>query len=165
MENAKRIAPWICAGILALLFLYMGLGKLLRFDPEITTEIFRRVGIWLGMGYVINGGPYVVGIIEIVAAVLLVTRKGQPYGALIAFVVLTGALFLHLLGPIGLSVQVVNETWNAEAGALERTVNGDGGSIFAMAVVGWVFAAALLWLRRAEIDLRADSAPSAAAGS
>ncbi len=109
-----------------------------------TRYIFTTIGAWmssiglpeaLAAGFASYGG-YTIGSIELIASVLLLLRATQAIGALLAFGVISGAVFFHLFTPLGVSV-VINE-------AGER----DGGQLFAMALLVWLFSLALLWLRR-----------------
>jgi hypothetical protein len=93
-------------------------------------------------GFAAYGG-YTIGSIELVAAVLILIRKTQVFGAALAFGVISGAIFFHLFTPLGVSV-IINE-------AGER----DGGQLFAMAVLVWIFSASLVVLRKQDlINLR-----------
>lgn len=115
-----------------------------------TQHIFGVIGAWMGsIGFpaaLANGfasyGGYTIGTVELVAALLLLRFSTQAYGALLAFAVITGAIFFHLATPLGVSV-VINE-------AGER----DGGQLFAMAVGVWFASAIIVYYRREQIRKR-----------
>ncbi len=99
--------------------------------PE-TQFIFATVDAWaaqfLQPGLFIDGGPfnaYVTGSIELVASALmlssLVTKNLliRAIGALISIGVISGAIFFHIFTPLGIEVQ------------------GDGGTLFIMALIVW----------------------------
>lgn len=111
-----------------------------------TENIFRILNDWAGTlglsGLFSHSGlfsAYVIGSAELVASVLLVLgiaprlRKLQGVGALLAFVIMTGALFFHLFTPLG------------------TDPNNDGGGLFVAAVLVWLSSTVLVILRRKEI--------------
>lgn len=101
-------------------------------------------------GFAAYGG-YTIGSIELVAAILILRRKTQIFGAALAFGVISGAIFFHLFTPLGVSV-IINEAGDR-----------DGGQLFAMAILVWVFSAALVVLRRQDfLDLLNPAAVQAA---
>lgn len=81
-------------------------------------------------------GPYVIGSAELLASALLLAglvplwRLLSALGALIAFSVMTGAVFFHLFTPLG------------------TDPNKDGGGLFVAAVLVWLGSITLLYLRR-----------------
>ena len=74
------------------------------------------------------------GIVELIASVLLLVPGTAALGALLAAGVIVGALGAHLT-KLGIEVQ------------------GDGGLLFALALVVFVASLLILWLRRAELPL------------
>lgn len=116
-------------------------------SPE-TQYIFGTLDRWAA-GFGLGGafGPrgiasqYVVGSAELVASgVLLLAlvpafRPLQPWGALLALGVISGAIFFHLFTPLGVSVRNADGTY-------------DGGLLFALACGVWLAAASLLLLAR-----------------
>lgn len=74
------------------------------------------------------------GIAELVAAILLLVPATAALGALLTLGVISGALASHLT-KLGIEVQ------------------GDGGLLFALAVVVFVASAVVLWLRRRELPI------------
>ena len=92
----------------------------------------------LANGFARYGG-YSVGAVELIASILLLSRTTQVLGALIAFAVISGAIFFHLATPLGVSV-VINA-------AGER----DGGQLFTLAVGVWFASAAVAFYRREDL--------------
>ena len=112
-------------------------------NHEKTENIFGILNTWAGTwgaeGLFSHSGifsQYVIGSAELLASVLLILgilpmfRKWQGVGALIAFVVMTGALFFHLFTPLG------------------TDPNNDGGGLFMVAVLVWLSSIVLLVVRR-----------------
>lgn len=89
--------------------------------------IFETLGVepW---GRLLTGG------IELLTVVLLLVPRTAAFGALLAAGTLVGAIASHL-GPLGIEVQ------------------GDGGTLFGLAIVALVLAAAVLWIRRCELPV------------
>lgn len=143
-DKLARYLPWALAVFIAIVFVQ---SLFFKFTNSFETQhIFGTIGEWMAgislIAFAAGGfaayGGYTVGSVELIASVLLLIRKTQPLGALIALGVITGAIFFHLFTPLGVSV-IINE-------AGER----DGGQLFAMAVGVWCSALAILVLRRSD---------------
>lgn len=103
-------------------------------SPE-TQHIFGVLGDWMGWpGFAAYGG-YVVGVVELAAALMLLTRH-WAWGALIAFEVMCGAILFHLFTPLGIPMPVFEN--GVATGAH------DGGTLFFMACLSWATALVLL---------------------
>ncbi|MEZ5980473.1 MAG: DoxX family protein [Planctomycetota bacterium] len=106
------------------------LGQTLYFkftgQPE-SIYIFEKLGAepW---------GRYGSGAVELVAVLLLLSPRTAAVGALLAMGTMAGAIASHL-GPLGIDVQ------------------GDGGTLFALAVVTFVCAATVAFLRRRSLPI------------
>jgi hypothetical protein len=76
------------------------------------------------------------GVVELIASILLVVPVAAcvASGALLALGVMSGAIFFHFT-------------------RLGIVVNGDSGSLFALAVVVWASAAIVLWLHRRQLPV------------
>lgn len=111
---------WILSGVAALILLQTLFFKFTGAKESI--YIFSEVGMepW---------GRYASGIAELVAGVLLLIPRYRHFGAAIAAGVISGALFFHLTS---LGIEVL----------------GDGGQLFVMALIVFVFSAILLFLNR-----------------
>jgi len=69
------------------------------------------------------------GVAELITAVLLLVPATAPIGGLLAMAVMSGAILSHLT-------------------ILGIAVRGDGGLLFALAVIVWVAAAGVVWIYR-----------------
>lgn len=118
-------------------------------DAPETQFIFSTLDAWAFDVFGISGlflwpGPfsaYVIGSGELVASVLLLVglftsqKIFSVLGALLAIAIMTGAIFFHLFTPLGVEVQ------------------GDGGTLFVMACLIWLFAAVLLAIYKKELPV------------
>jgi hypothetical protein len=74
-----------------------------------------------------------VAIMELVATVLVLIPATRMLGAGLAFGIMTGAIFFHVVSPLGIDPY------------------GDGGVLFKEAVFTWVMALFILWVKRDEV--------------
>lgn len=126
----KKYLIWILVAIPAIVFLIFLPAKFSG-APE-TQHIFTTIGAWLssiGLGGIGDSfgryGGYLVGGVELIAAVLLLVPKTRLYGAGLGDGILTGALLAHLFTPLGVAVNFPGES------------AGDP-SLFVMAVAAWL---------------------------
>ena len=136
----KRTIGWILAIVPAVIFVQ---SLFFKFSgSEETVIIFSTIGAWMAELPLIGGladafsayGGVTVGLVELVAAVLLLIPATRRIGALIGLGVISGAIFFHLFTPLGV-VRVVDAAGNT-----------DGGALFIMACVVWLCCAlTLLW--------------------
>ena len=112
-------------------------------SPE-TQHIFETFGTWaegFGFGWFFSrtgpGGPYASGVTELIASLLLLVgtfkpewRRLQVFGALMTIAIMSVAILLHLITPLGVVVQ------------------GDGGFLFALATTALVSGIVTAVLRR-----------------
>ena len=121
--NAATAASWILqlvvAGILlqTLFFKFTGAAESVYIFSTLGAEPWGRIGS---------------GVVELIAAILLLVPATTTVGAALALAVITGAIFSHLT-VLGLEVQ------------------GDGGLLFSLAVTVFLASGLILLLRRAEI--------------
>jgi uncharacterized membrane protein YphA (DoxX/SURF4 family) len=115
-----RTASWIARIVVAIILLQTLFFKFTG-APE-SVYIFKTVGQepW---------GRYGSGIVELIASVLLFFPRGVALGAALALGTMSGAIFFHLT-KLGVVVQ------------------GDGGLLFALALVVFVSSAFLVWVHR-----------------
>jgi hypothetical protein len=73
-----------------------------------------------------------VGTTELIASILLLVPATQVLGAALSFCIITGAIFFHLVSPLGVDPY------------------GDGGELFKMAVTVWFASVGILLIRRRE---------------
>lgn len=122
-----------------------------------TQHIFGVIGDWLDMQWFATYGVYIIGTLELVAAIVIFTRW-QAWGALLAFEIMSGAIVFHLFSPLGIVMPAFDG-----GGTI---VADDGGTLFMMACLTWMSAIALVtadWLSensqiRALLNRRARSA-------
>lgn len=146
MDRAKimHYLPWALAIFVAIVFVQ---SLFFKFTNSFETiHIFTTIGDWMGSiglpAFVASGfaawGGYTIGSVELIASVLLIIRRTQWLGALVGFVIISGAIFFHLFTPLGVSV-VIDEAGNR-----------DGGQLFALAVGVFISTILIMWLRRGE---------------
>lgn len=151
MTLLKRLIIWGGALFISAIFLD---SLRFKFAGHPTPEhIFTTLRDWSGIGLFFPAGPWIIGIAELVSAILLIvipaffalTRKSvgaiaksQWVGALIAFGVMSGAIVFHLLTPLGIETPVewANGAPTASSPAL-----------FYAACASWLLAVAILALR------------------
>lgn len=102
-----------------------------------TRHIFGVLGEWSGLPWFAAYGGYGVGTAELIAAILLFSRW-WAWGAILAFGIMTGAIFFHLFTPLGIAMPVFVEG--------VKTGETDGGLLFIMACMTWL-ASLILILR------------------
>lgn len=123
LEGWPKAAAWIAQLVAAII-----LAQTLFFKftgAEESVYIFTTLGLepW---------GRYGTGLAELVAVALLLRARTAPYGAFLAAALMAGAIQSHLT-------------------RLGIEVRGDGGLLFALAVVTLVCSLAVLVLRRGQI--------------
>ena len=128
-SKTGRITSWFCR-ITAVVILLQTLFFKFTGAPE-SVYIFTKVGIepW---------GRYATGGVELVAALLLLSRCHAWLGALLALGVISGAIASHLT-VLGIEVQ------------------GDHGLLFALALAVFFTSAATAYLHRRQIPLLPES--------
>lgn len=138
----KKAMPYILSIFISFVFVQ---SLFFKFSgaPE-TVHIFTTLDQWAASTFgieelfIVPGifNAYVIGSAELVASILLLAGLFTPYkllnplGAMMALGVISGAIFFHLFTPLGIEVQ------------------GDGGTLFAMAVGVWVASLTLVMMGR-----------------
>ena len=151
----KKYLVWLLVAVPVVVFL-QSLPFKFSAHPE-TQHIFGTIGAWFGtigldaiaQPFAAFGG-YGVGAVELVAAVLLIIPATRHWGALLGFGVLTGAIFFHLVTPLGVYVK-----------GPSAPVDGDP-TLFVMAVISWLCLGALVALYRHRLPLIGGAEPVAA---
>ncbi|MFL5731189.1 MAG: DoxX family protein [Cytophagaceae bacterium] len=122
-SKTETALTWIMQAIAAVIMFQTLFYKFSGAEESI--YIFTTVGMepW---------GRYGSGVVELISAVLLLIPRTAWLGALIGAGTMAGAIFFHLtiLGPV---------------------VKGDGGQLFAYALITFFFCLGVLWIRRREI--------------
>jgi putative oxidoreductase len=123
MSRTQNVVSWgtqlLVAGILlqTLFFKFTGAEESVYIFTTVGAEPWGRIGS---------------GVLELIAAVLLLTPALVPYGAILTIGLMAGAIMSHLT-------------------LLGIAVKGDGGLLFGLAVVSFAGSVAILFLRRAQI--------------
>ena len=99
-----------------------------------TDHIFGTLATWSGLSWFGTYGGYIIGIAELIAAILLFTRW-HGLGAIMSVGIMSGAIFFHLFTPLGIPMPEFN--------AAGEIVGDDGGLLFGMACLVWLCAAFL----------------------
>lgn len=151
--SKSLLLSWILAVGLAIAFaLMMGLPKLIGPSPNpIFAIIAGRSGIALFEPLI----RMTTGVVEIIAALLLVLPKTRRYGAMLALAITAGAIGFHLSPWLGIELPNIPQLLAhlrdgksiQEVDALNLAT--DGGTLFAMAVTFFTIAGAILWLEKA----------------
>lgn len=95
--------------------------------------VFQPLATWFGIPAHEKPIRLFVASLEIVAALLVLVPRTQALGALLALGLMSGAIFFHTIGPIGIDPY------------------GDGGGLFKEACFTWTMAALILAIRRREL--------------
>lgn len=147
-EKTGKALPYILSFYIAFVFIQSLFFKFTG-SPE-TDYIFQTLDQWffgltgLQNVFLVPGifNAYVIGTAELIASLLLLAglftsyKILNPLGALMSLGVISGAIFFHLFTPLGIEVQ------------------GDGGTLFFMAVGIWFSSLALLVLGASHITSR-----------
>lgn len=99
-----------------------------------TDHIFGTLATWSGLSWFGTYGGYIIGIAELIAAILLFTRW-HGLGAIMSVGIMSGAIFFHLFTPLGIPMPEFN--------AAGEIVGDDGGLLFGMACIVWLCGAFL----------------------
>lgn len=108
-----------------------------------TEHIFGTLAKWSGFSWFGNIGAYVIGIAELIASLLLFTKLPnrramngkmslRGLGSLLAFAIMSGAIFFHLFTPLGIVMPSFNESG--------KIIGNDKGLLFIMACAVWISA-------------------------
>lgn len=122
---------WTAAGYIAFILLWYEQYKLTGHPGSV--GLFTTLTDWAGFpGYekVMRLG---VAICEIIASIVILIPATQALGAIGALMIMTGAIFFHIVTPLGVDPY------------------GDGGILFKEACAVWTCAWLVLWWRRDQI--------------
>jgi uncharacterized membrane protein YphA (DoxX/SURF4 family) len=95
--------------------------------------IFATLREWSGIGLFEPFGRFFIGFCELVASILLFVPRTRIWGAGMAIVIISGAIFFHLFTPLGV------------------VIKGDGGLLFTLACGVWLSSAVILLIHRNEV--------------
>ncbi|MDN3564236.1 hypothetical protein QWZ14_07630 [Paeniroseomonas aquatica] len=130
-DRLSGLAVWAAAIWIAYEFLWYEQYKLTGNQGSID-GVFQPLANWFGIPAQEKPIRLGVAILEIIAAVLVLIPRTRIPGAALAFGLMSGAIFFHTIGPIGIDPY------------------GDGGGLFKEACFTWAMAALILVLRREE---------------
>ena len=125
MSRNQKIASWIVRGVAAIILLQTLFFKFTAHPDSV--YIFEQVGLG-------STGRIGTGILELIAALLLLVPRTAWLGAVLSLGVISGAIMSHLT-------------------VLGIAVHGDGGTLFAMAVIVFITSLAALVLHRKDIPV------------
>jgi uncharacterized membrane protein YphA (DoxX/SURF4 family) len=127
-----RLLAWAAALWIAGEFLWYEQYKLTGNVGSID-GVFQPLANWFGIPAHEKPIRLFVATLEIIASMLVLLPRTRVYGALLALGLMSGAIFFHTLGPIGIDPY------------------GDGGGLFKEACFTWVMAALILAIHRDEL--------------
>jgi uncharacterized membrane protein YphA (DoxX/SURF4 family) len=130
--RVKRLICWAAAGWIAWELLYYEQFKLTGNEGSIE-GVFQPLANWFGIPTHEKPIRLGVAIMEIIASILVLIPKFRLPGAFLTLGLMSGAIFFHTIGPIGIDPY------------------GDGGRLFKEACFTWTMAALIIWLQRDEI--------------
>ncbi len=151
MQKLLNLLPWGGGLFISAIFID---SLRFKFTGHPTPEhIFSTLKEWSGIGLFYPVGPWIIGPGELLSSLLLIgiplillvtgakslIDKSQFLGALIALVIMSGAIVFHLFTPLGIATPV---EWNGD------TPTEFSSALFYAACVSWVFAATILFIHR-----------------
>jgi len=126
-----RIIGHLTAAYIAFIFVQSLFFKFSGADESIF--IFSTIAQWSGIALFEPQGRFLIGFAELAASILLFIPGWRFLGGLMATGIMTGAIFFHLVSPLGIEV------------------HGDGGLLFANACLVWAGGLATAWLDRVRL--------------
>ncbi len=131
MDRILKLLAWPASLFIAYIFLWYEQYKLTG-DPG-SVELFTILTNGFGLNDYEKPVRLGVATAEITASILVLLPWTRVYGAILAFAIISGAMFFHLVYPLGIDPI------------------GDGGALFAHAVQVWLCAAFVLVAWRREV--------------
>ena len=128
MDRILRLLTWPAALFIAGTLLWYEQYKLT--GNEGSVYLFTILSDWLHIHGYEKPFRLFVGVMEIVASILVVIPATRVFGAAFALGIMSGAIFFHLVSPLGIDPYH------------------DGGALFKEACEVWVCAAFILVVRR-----------------
>lgn len=128
MARVIRFLPWVLSVWIAYVFVWYLQYKFT--GAEGSVWLFTVLTDWLGFhGYekVMRIGT---GTAELIASIICFIRPIQVVGGAMSLGIMSGAIFFHIASPLGIDPY------------------GDGGVLFAEAVLTWLAGLAIMWIRR-----------------
>ncbi|MEZ5524708.1 MAG: hypothetical protein R3E62_07050 [Pseudomonadales bacterium] len=137
----KKFISWVLVLYICFVFIQ---SLFFKFAGSIETVIiFETISNWMSGNFLSflapffkNYGGWAVGGAELLTSVLLLIPASRRIGAILALIIMSGAIFFHLATPLGLD-RIIDEAGNT-----------DGGVLFFMACGVWVSSLILILLHR-----------------
>ena len=130
-EALQRGFRWLGAAYIAFIFLWYEQYKL--FGAQGSVDLFTTLTDWLGFHGHEKFMRITIGSCEIIASGFILTPRVQGLGAIGALMLMTGAMFFHLVSPLGTDPY------------------GDGGLLFKEACSVWTTAWVVLFWQREQV--------------
>ncbi|MBR0671515.1 DoxX family protein [Neoroseomonas soli] len=130
-DRILRLLAWPAAIWIAYEFLWYEQYKLTG-HPGSVNYIFQPLADWFGIPAYEKPFRLTVASLEIAAAALVLVPRTRLLGGLLAVGLMSGAIFFHTIGPIGIDPY------------------GDGGKLFKEAVFTWFMGGFILYAHRQE---------------
>lgn len=130
MDRVLKLLTWPAALFIAGILLWYEQFKLTGNQGSV--ELFQTLADWLAIPAYEKPFRLGVGIAEVVASVLVVIPATRVAGAGLALAIMSGAIFFHVVSPLGIDPYH------------------DGGVLFKQACAVWACAAYILFACRAE---------------
>jgi len=131
MRKFAEALAWLLAAYIAFIYLWYLQFKFTGHPGSV--DLFTTLTDWLGFHGHEKAMRIGTGTAELVASIILFIRPVQAAGAALSLGIMTGAIFFHLLSPLGIDPY------------------GDGGVLFKEACSVWVSSAMILVLRRQQL--------------
>ncbi|MBV9826239.1 MAG: DoxX family protein [Alphaproteobacteria bacterium] len=131
LSTWRKLAAWVLALWIACVFLWYLQFKFTAHPGSV--DLFTLLTDWLGFHGHEKAMRIGTGSAELLATILLFAARTQVLGAALALLIMTGAIFFHLVSPLGIDPY------------------GDGGVLFKQACATWAAAASILWLRCTDV--------------
>ena len=140
MDKITKYLPWLLAVFVAfgvfipsLFFKFSGAAE--------SRHIFQTIAQWSGIGLFEPYGRYLIGMAELLASILLMIPYTQIFGAILGVGVMSGAIFFHLVSPLGITVK-----W------IENGAPQEDSSLFILAVLSLISCLVIIWIRRERLS-------------
>jgi uncharacterized membrane protein YphA (DoxX/SURF4 family) len=127
-DTVLGMLAWVLAAFIAYIFIYYLQFKFTGHPGSV--DLFTTLTDWLGFHGHEKFMRIGTGSMELVASVLLFIPATQVVGAALALAIMSGAIFFHLVSPLGIDPY------------------GDGGVLFKEACAVWLSSLAILAIRR-----------------
>jgi uncharacterized membrane protein YphA (DoxX/SURF4 family) len=131
-DRILRLLAWPAAIWIAYEFTWYQQYKLTG-HPGSVDFIFQPLADWFGIPAYETPFRLTVASMEILASILVLLPWTRVWGALLSIGIMSGAIFFHTIGPIGIDPY------------------GDGGKLFKEAILTWLLAAFILVAHRHDL--------------